>query len=243
MKTRKFQMNGKVYESMAAIAKELGVNRVRPSQFDKYGITEITDAVTVDTKAVETAKAEEPVKADTKPVSEKDSFKKKPAKKAVKTTSEEAKKTEDKEEVKANTSDDKAAVEIKSGDDETLEEYSKRLKKSSMDDLVKYAEEAGVDVYDSIRNEQIRRMRITMALKAHYYPNEKLEVKKATGFKKIDLDTLIKAADERGLKYKKVDFPAIQRMWVTKALTDAGVTVDDLSKAEGTTQGGGKESK
>lgn len=243
MKTRKFQMNGKVYESMAAIAKELGVNRVRPSQFDKYGITEITDAVTVDTKAVETAKAEEPVKADTKPVSEKDSSKKKPAKKAVKTTSEEAKKTEDKEEVKANTSDDKAAVEIKSGDDETLEEYSKRLKKSSMDDLVKYAEEAGVDVYESITNEQIRRMRITMALKAHYYPNEKLEVKKATGFKKIDLDTLIKAADERGLKYKKVDFPAIQRMWVTKALTDAGVTVDDLSKAESTTQGGGKESK
>lgn len=243
MKTRKFQMNGKVYESMAAIAKELGVNRVRPSQFDKYGITEITDAVTVDTKAVETAKAEEPVKADTKPVSEKDASKKKPAKNAVKTTSEEAKKTEDKEEVKANTSDDKAAVEIKSGDDETLEEYSKRLKKSSMDDLVKYAEEAGVDVYESITNEQIRRMRITMALKAHYYPNEKLEVKKATGFKKIDLDTLIKAADERGLKYKKVDFPAIQRMWVTKALTDAGVTVDDLSKAEGTTQGGGKESK
>lgn len=243
MKTRKFQMNGKVYESMAAIAKELGVNRVRPSQFDKYGITEITDAVTVDTKAVETAKAEEPVKADTKPVSEKDSSKKKPAKKAVKTTSEEAKKTEDKEEVKANTSDNKAAVETKSGDDETLEEYSKRLKKSSMDDLVKYAEEAGVDVYESITNEQIRRMRITMALKAHYYPNEKLEVKKATGFKKIDLDTLIKAADERGLKYKKVDFPAIQRMWVTKALTDAGVTVDDLSKAEDTTQGGGKESK
>lgn len=243
MKTRKFQMNGKVYESMAAIAKELGVNRVRPSQFDKYGITEITDAVTVDTKAVETAKAEEPVKADTKPVSEKDSSKKKPAKKAVKTTSEEAKKTEDKEEVKANSSDDKAAMETKSGDDETLEEYSKRLKKSSMDDLVKYAEEAGVDVYESIINEQIRRMRITMALKAHYYPNEKLEVKKATGFKKIDLDTLIKAADERGLKYKKVDFPAIQRMWVTKALTDAGVTVDDLSKAEDTTQGGGKESK
>ena len=224
-------MNGKVYESMAAIAKELGVNRVRPSQFDKYGITEITDAVTVDTKAVETAKAEEPVKADTKPVSEKDSSKKKPAKKAVKTTSEEAKKTED-----------KAAVETKSGD-ETLEEYSKRLKKSSMDDLVKYAEEAGVDAHESIANEQIRRMRITMALKAHYYPNEKLEVKKATGFKKIDLDTLIKAADERGLKYKKVDFPAIQRMWVTKALTDAGVTVDDLSKAESTTQGGGKESK
>lgn len=243
--TRKFQMNGKVYESMMAIAKELGVNRVRPNQFDKYGITEITDDVTVDTQAVEEAKTnaetesevEAKKAADVKPadddaVTEETVEEKKPLKKVVKGEKvvKATKKVAEKAEVK------KVADEVKSTEpaeeDNTLEGYSKKLKKASMDDLVKFAEEAGVDAYETVTNEQIRRMRITMALKAHFYPNEKLETKKSTGFKKVDLETLIQVAEERGLEYKKVDFPAIQRMWVTKALVDAGVTVDDLPKKD-----------
>lgn len=234
--TRKFQMNGKVYESMTAIAKELGVNRVRPTQFDKYGITEITDDVTVDTKAVEEAKANAEAEkvADVKPAddavaTEETVEEKKPKKKVVKGEKvvKATKKAAEKAEVKKVTDEVKPAEE-----DNTLEGYSKKLKKASMGDLVKFAEEADVDTYETVTNEQIRRMRVTMALKAHYYPNEKLEVKKATCFKKVDLEILIKAADERGLEYKKVDFPAIQRMWVTKALVDAGVTVDDLPKKD-----------
>ena len=35
-----FEMNGKAYDSMTAIAKELGVKRIYPKDFAKYGITE-----------------------------------------------------------------------------------------------------------------------------------------------------------------------------------------------------------
>lgn len=45
MAKRLFEMNGKRFNSMAEIAKELGVTRVRPQQFDKYGIVEVSDTV------------------------------------------------------------------------------------------------------------------------------------------------------------------------------------------------------
>lgn len=40
--TRTFTMNGKTYTSMMDIARELGVKRVYPRDFDKYGIVETT---------------------------------------------------------------------------------------------------------------------------------------------------------------------------------------------------------
>ena len=40
---RKFKYNGKTYNSMMSIAKELGINRLYPRDFAKYGVEEITD--------------------------------------------------------------------------------------------------------------------------------------------------------------------------------------------------------
>ena len=40
---RKFKYNGNIYNSMMSIAKEIGINRLYPKDFPKYGIEEITD--------------------------------------------------------------------------------------------------------------------------------------------------------------------------------------------------------
>lgn len=44
-----FEMNGKTYDSMTAIAKELGVKRIYPKDFAKYGITESSKNDSADT--------------------------------------------------------------------------------------------------------------------------------------------------------------------------------------------------
>lgn len=46
-----FEMNGKAYDSMTAIAKELGVKRIYPKDFAKYGITESSKNDSADTTA------------------------------------------------------------------------------------------------------------------------------------------------------------------------------------------------
>ena len=46
-----FEMNGKAYDSMTAIAKELGVKRIYPKDFAKYGITESSKDKSADTAA------------------------------------------------------------------------------------------------------------------------------------------------------------------------------------------------
>lgn len=46
-----FEMNGKTYDSMTAIAKELGVKRIYPKDFAKYGITESSGDKSSDTAA------------------------------------------------------------------------------------------------------------------------------------------------------------------------------------------------
>lgn len=40
---RKFKYNGKEYNSMMDIAREIGINRLYPRDFAKYGVEEITD--------------------------------------------------------------------------------------------------------------------------------------------------------------------------------------------------------
>ena len=44
-----FEMNGKTYDSMTAIAKELGVKRIYTKDFAKYGITESSKTESSDT--------------------------------------------------------------------------------------------------------------------------------------------------------------------------------------------------
>ena len=41
--TRKFKYNGKTYSSMMSIAREIGISRLYPRDFAKYGVEEVTD--------------------------------------------------------------------------------------------------------------------------------------------------------------------------------------------------------
>lgn len=58
--TRTFTMNGNTYTSMMDIARELGVKKVYPRDFDKYGIVETTETTGQDTQVA----ADDTVKAD-----------------------------------------------------------------------------------------------------------------------------------------------------------------------------------
>ena len=52
---KKFMMNGKTYNSMMDMARELGVNRIYPRNFEKYGITEVSDATSEPTAEAKTS--------------------------------------------------------------------------------------------------------------------------------------------------------------------------------------------
>lgn len=60
--TRTFTMNGNTYTSMMDIARELGVKRVYPSDFDKYGIVETTGQ-DIQVAADDTVKADDNTQA------------------------------------------------------------------------------------------------------------------------------------------------------------------------------------
>ena len=171
---RTFELNGKSYNTMMEMARELGVKRIYPKDFDKYGIKEVSDADVADTTVDTTV--------------------------------------------------------------DTLQDYANSLKKKTVDELVKLCNDAGVDTCDSISFEPIRKMHLVMNLKAKMFPGEKLETRKPTAFRKIPFDTLKTTADDMKLEYRKSDNEAITRMWITKALVDAGVNPEDLVKKAGDDQ-------
>lgn len=61
--TRTFTMNGNTYTSMMDIARELGVKRVYPRDFDKYGIVETTGQDTTQVATNDIAKADDNAQA------------------------------------------------------------------------------------------------------------------------------------------------------------------------------------
>lgn len=61
--TRTFTMNGNTYTSMMDIARELGVKRVYPRDFDKYGIVETTGQDATQVAADDTAKVDDNAQA------------------------------------------------------------------------------------------------------------------------------------------------------------------------------------
>lgn len=61
--TRTFTMNGNTYTSMMDIARELGVKRIYPRDFDKYGIVETTGQDTTQVATNDIAKADDNAQA------------------------------------------------------------------------------------------------------------------------------------------------------------------------------------
>lgn len=252
--TRTFEMNGKTYTSMMDIARDLGVKRVYPRDFAKYGIVETT-AQADDQKAADDVAAP----ADQNVVADKadDTKAEQKAEKAEKA----AEKKQDKKADKSNKAD-KAAEEKKEEDkkDEqpkvdkrftrklgTPEQVQEALDKAGKLDVVEFnnyikhfsvsaleeiATTAGVKLWDDITNEPIRKMRLLMEIKAHYYPTQKTPVKPNSEWRKVGLDELLALAADKKLDYKQSSDEKIQRMWVIMALKDAGLTPQDLPKAD-----------
>jgi hypothetical protein len=248
---RTFTMNGNVYTSMAAIADELGVSRIRPKDFSKYGIVENTDdnqdivpadTTTTDDSTDTVDKAEEAtaeVKADAadaadeadakeatevKPEQTNPNKEKKESKsKAVK--AEKPEKKSDKAEKKPEqTKKEKEVVTIDNLVAGTIEDFSKKMRKVTIEDILKFAGDNGINTYEEVTNDSIRRMKIVSDIRTKYFGEQKVDHKKS-GFEKIDTDTLLKLAEDNSLTYKKSSNEPIQRMWVIVALKAAGVAV------------------
>lgn len=250
---RTFEMNGNQYTSMMDIARELGVKRVYPKDFDKYGIVETTGQA-ADTKAEETQKtADDTVqKAETTEIkaekqaaetkkSDKKSSKKQDTPKVEKKSEEtpKAEKSEKKEQPKVDrrfTRKTGTAEEIQEVQNKvtqmTIVEFNNYIKHFSLDALVQMAEAVGVKTWEDIENEPIRKMRLLMEIKGYYFPNDKTPVKPNSCWRKVPLEKLLELADEKKLEYKTSSDSKIQRMWVILALNNAGLTPQDLKQEE-----------
>lgn len=266
---RMFTMKGQTYTSMAEIARELGVARVRPSDFTKYGIEEVTGeptstssnlvnfpvsvSDTVDTPVddnKDSTSVDEPVSQDTEEVEDdaQQNMDDEDLEEVEEVQTEDAKDPQtddtedDEQETQANEPDepkvDKRCTrklgtpeQVQQVQDSipnmTLAEFSSFVSHFSVEALETLAETAGVNLWDSITNVPIRKMRLLMELKAHYYPNDKTPVKHASGWKKLTLDELLKVAADNQVEYKTSDNLKIQRMWVTQELKKAGLNPED----------------
>lgn len=257
--TRTFEMNGKTYTSMMDIARDLGVKRVYPRDFAKYGIVETTaqtDDQTVDQKAADVAapadqnvvadKADDTKVQDTKAEQKAEkAAEKKQDKKADKVDKvdkvAEEKKEEDKKDEqpkvdkrftrKLGTPEQVQEALDKAGKLDVVE-FNNYIKHFSVSALEEIATTAGVKLWDDITNEPIRKMRLLMEIKAHYYPTQKTPVKPNSEWRKVGLDELLALAADKKLDYKQSSDEKIQRMWVIMALKDAGLTPQDLPKAD-----------
>lgn len=226
---RTFTMNGNTYTSMMEIARELGIKRVYPRDFAKYGIVETTDAVAADaTNKVEDKKvADIPQDADTAVSTENTKAESdtvvddKEATDDVvnKEESQVAKKTaNNKNTAKAAAKPASKKVKSLTG----LEAYSAELRVMTLDDLVNLAKKEQVELYETVSDEKIRRMRLTMALKSKKYPGQKLNTRKAS-FRHVSLDDLKEFAKEVGVvDYTVTSEERTQKMWIIHALNKAG---------------------
>lgn len=207
---RTFTMNGNTYGSMMEIARELGIKRVYPRDFAKYGIEEVTstpadDNTAQDKEATATAATEE-TKAEDKKI--------------------------EKEVVKDSDKEDSDMNKTKKAAAQTLEDFSAQLKAMSLDELVALAKKKKVDTYEQYADEKIRRMRITMALKNKMFPGQKLNNRKAS-FRKVSLDALKEFAKEVGVvDYRVTSEERTQRMWLVHSLNEAGYYDIPEKKAE-----------
>lgn len=218
MKTRKFEKDGKLYNSIMDIAREVGVSRIRPQQFEKYGIKELVagedntvddlsdetkETVTKNNKAVITEDVGDDVVL--KKDADRDTYKSKVCKRVG--TQEEIDEVVSKV---ANMS---------------LEEFYKYIRNFSIEALLKMSAIAGTSSWDTISDISIKRMHLMADIKKHYFPGQKLPKKGKSRWGSYSLDELKKIADENSVEYKKFSDDKIQRMRLSMALDKADVKI------------------
>lgn len=199
-----YVMNNKTFKTLTAIAAELGIKRVYRKDFTRFGITEINSDVVATTTEVETPKAVETVEA--------------PKTSEVVETVEEPN-------VKANpvenTTDLKSTLDTLSSNG--LDKFKKEIAKFSTEDIISVAEVLNTDTYINISNKGIRRMRIIMALKDHYFPKPPKAPSQPSAFKDLSVEQLQKIAKDNNIEYKPCDNTGILKMRIIMALKDADV--------------------
>ena len=228
---RTFTMNGNTYTSMMEIARELGIKRVYPRDFAKYGIVETTDTAyagttnkvdDVDKEVDDTTQNADTAVSTENTKAENDSIvndKEATDNVANKEESQVTKKTaSNKNKAKASAKPASKKAEPLVG----LEAYSIELRVMTLDDLVDLAKKEEVELYETVSDEKIRRMRLTMALKSKKYPGQKLNTRKAS-FRHVSLDALKEFAKEVCVEdYIVTSEERTQRMWIIHALNEAG---------------------
>jgi len=222
-----YEMNGKTYATLNAIAKELGIARIRSNQLDKYGIKEVNpddvkkadDTVaTVDAPAAVDDKADKKAAASAKKV--------KSTKKSDETKAELVITT-----IKTGTAEDIAEVE-KNVVDMNAYELGKAVTNFTLDALVTMVKNVDGNTWDSIKNAPIRKMRLIMELKKQYFPDEVRQSApaKVSPWKAITTEVLKKAAKKQKISWTECDNDSINRMRIIMALKKKGVQAEDLNK-------------
>ena len=107
---------------------------------------------------------------------------------------------------------------------EDVEEIKEMIKSLPNDGVYAWAEDLGLEVPD-FEHEGIKRMRTAMAIKEYYFPTPKKEKAPTTSpwinYSTAELEKLVKSNKLKARKVENND--SIKRMWLIKALKDAGV--------------------
>lgn len=248
MAKRTFEMNGVTYESMLAIASELGIKRVYPKDFDKYGIVETTGVeakveapVSEEPKAEEVkvveAKVEEAPAEETKV--EEAEEEEKPKAKRTKLSEEERKarrkerrekKRLEREEAKKPTPEMIAKgkeLQEKAGF-ESIWAWALEMKKSSSEEVYKLAETLGI-TWEKHEVERINRMHAVQAIRENMFPGQKRPKVRKSVWKDVSNEVIEGLLKEKGIEVVKTTDDKINRMKMIKALKDAGITPEAVT--------------
>ena len=137
---------------------------------------------------------------------------------------EEVEVTETTEEVEEVTEEPKEELEAEDVEFEDVEEIKEMIKSLPNDGVYAWAEDLGLEVPD-FEHEGIKRMRVAMLIKDYYFPTPKKEKAQTTSpwinYSTSELEKLVKSNKLKARKVENND--AIKRMWLIKALKDAGV--------------------
>lgn len=198
MAKKLYVYKGKEYDTMLAVAAEVGVKRIYPKDFERLGVTVVTEE-TKQMKPVTEIKQEV---TEVEPVVE--------------------------------TKQVEPATEVKQPEPSAdFIVFCESLKGMELDTLKKFAEcTLGKAAFSSLNvgslEPRICRMKLTMALKAHQFPGQKLPKTSPSEFSNCPFELMLQYVEANNISYIKTANANVNRMRVTQALLQAGVKLADI---------------